>query len=79
MSKQDDASSDAAKKPIWVKLQVAPEAYRFAESQVGKGGYVGAVDYLNALLNTALLRVMDEPYRPDPLENEPDSDDDPPL
>jgi hypothetical protein len=41
------------------RLQVSEDVARFAAQAAQRGGYFGAQDYLNAVLNTAMLEVMD--------------------
>jgi hypothetical protein len=41
-------------------LQVNEESYAFARAMADRHGYFGPNDYLNALLNTAMLTEMDE-------------------
>jgi hypothetical protein len=61
---------------VWVKLQIGEEEAAFAESQWRKFGYFSRDDYLNGLLNGALMSAMTE----EPLklgagpEERPDSD-----
>lgn len=42
-----------------VTLQVSPETVAFART-AARNGFYGVEDYLNAVLNTAMLREMDE-------------------
>ena len=42
-----------------VILQINPEFFAFAEAMAKNGGYFGPADYLNALLNMALITEMD--------------------
>lgn len=45
-----------------VRVQVSADVMRFAIREARSGGYSGPADYLNAVLNTAMLREMeDEP------------------
>lgn len=45
-----------------VSLWLSADMLRFAVKQARTGGYFGPADYLNAVLNTAMLREMeDEP------------------
>jgi hypothetical protein len=61
---------------VWVKLQIGDEEAGFAESQWRKFGYFSRDDYLNALLNGALISAMTvEPLKLDAgPEERPDSD-----
>jgi hypothetical protein len=61
---------------LWVKLQIGEEEAAFAESQWQKLAYFSRDDYLNALLNTALMDAMtEEPLKLDAgPEERPDSD-----
>jgi hypothetical protein len=43
-----------------VSLQVSEEDYVFAQAMSDHHGYFGPEDYLNGLLNMALIREMDE-------------------
>jgi hypothetical protein len=43
-----------------VFLQVSEEKYAFARAMADRHGYFGPDDYLNALLNTAVLTEMDD-------------------
>ena len=43
-----------------IVMQVSPEFFAFAEMMADKEGYFGAVDYLNGVLNMAVLTAMDE-------------------
>lgn len=40
-------------------LQVSADVLRFAVREAKRGGFVGPADYLNAVLNTAMLREME--------------------
>jgi hypothetical protein len=42
-----------------VILQVSDEFFAFAEAMAQAGGYFGPADYLNAILNTAILAEID--------------------
>ena len=45
-----------------VSLSVSEDVIRFALREAKRGEYLGPADYLNAVLNTAMLREMeDEP------------------
>lgn len=43
-----------------VSLWLSADVLRFAVREAKRGGYVGPADYLNAVLNTAMLREMEE-------------------
>lgn len=52
-----------------VILQVSDEFFAFAEAMAKAGGYFGPADYLNAILNTAILADIDSaPVLPPPDE-----------
>jgi hypothetical protein len=61
---------------VWVKLQIGEEEAAFAESEWRKFGYFSRDDYLNGLLNGALISAMtEEPVKLDAgPEERPDSD-----
>ena len=58
---------------VWVRLNIEGEQAAFAEKQWQKLGYFSRDDYLNALLNTMLMREMDGAA--DKTEDAPDSPD----
>ena len=63
---------------VWVKLQISREYADFAESRWRKLRYFGRDDYLNALLNSAVMRDMDdEEERKNRPPKPPDDPDDP--
>jgi hypothetical protein len=43
-----------------VILQVSDEFFAFAEAMAKHGGYFGPADYLNAILNMAIITEMDD-------------------
>jgi hypothetical protein len=42
-----------------VILQISDDFFAFAEAMAKTGGYFGPADYLNAILNTAILAEID--------------------
>ena len=46
------------RKVVWFSLQISEQAAAFAESQWRNLGYANRDDYLNALLNTAIMNEM---------------------
>ena len=54
-----------------VILQVSDEFFAFAEAMARAGRYFGPADYLNAILNTAILAEIDSaPVLPPPPDEE---------
>lgn len=52
-----------------VTLMVSEDVIRFAHREAKQGGYLGPADYLNAVLNTTMLREMeDEPLAASELQ-----------
>lgn len=52
-----------------VRVQVSADVMRFAQHAARRGGYFGPADYLNAILNTAMLEAMEnEPLSPREIE-----------
>jgi hypothetical protein len=49
-----------AARMVWVRLQIGPEEATFAGQEWSKLGYFSCNDYLNGLLNMALMREMTE-------------------
>ena len=54
-----------------VTLQISDEFYEFANLRTEDDGYFGPEDYLNGLLNMALLSSLDEPGCLNELEEDP--------
>jgi hypothetical protein len=53
-----------------VSLSVSEDVIRFALREAKRGGYLGPADYLNAVLNTAMLHAMkDQPLSPQEIES----------
>jgi hypothetical protein len=42
-----------------VTVMVSENVIRFAQLEAKRGGYLGPADYLNGVLNTAMLREME--------------------
>lgn len=59
-------------KPVRITMQVSPAVYAFARTHYRAGAFLGPRDYLNAVLNTAMLEEMERAETPDPLLEEPD-------
>jgi hypothetical protein len=53
-----------------VVLQVSDEFFAFAEAMAKHGGYFGPADYLNAILNMAVIREMDDAPQLSPFDDE---------
>lgn len=52
-----------------VTLMVSEDVIRFVHREAKRGGFRGPADYLNAVLNTAMLREMeDEPLSEKEIE-----------
>jgi len=65
---------------LWVKLQIGEEEAAFAESQWRRLRYFSRDDYLNALLNSALMKEMPpKPYDPSTVRLHTGMDDDIPF
>ncbi len=65
---------------VWVKLRIGEEEAAFAESQWRKLSYFSRDDYLNALLNSALMKEMPpKPYDPSKVRLYTGMDDDLPF
>lgn len=63
---------------IWVRLQISNEFYEFARQRARDYAHPDTKDYLNAVLNMALLTAIDEFEQDGPLDLA-DGDDNGPL
>ena len=57
---QGDGMAKKKSKAVWVKLQISEENAAFAEAGWAKLRYFSRDDYLNALLNGALMNAITE-------------------
>ena len=62
---------------VWLKLQLEPEEIAFAESEWSRHAYASRDDYLNALLNKAVLDAMNDAAHPIEALQLPPRDSDP--
>jgi hypothetical protein len=54
-----------------IVLDINPEFFAFAEAMAKHEGYFGPADYLNAILNMAIITEMDEAPPLSPRDEEP--------